>query len=80
VSPDEFSSVEISQSLRLFLARLPEVQRRLVESLYWEGKTEVEVARLLSLCQPVISRRKRRILEQLRRWLDRSEKRDSSED
>jgi hypothetical protein len=33
-----------------------------------------------SLSQPVISKRKRRILEQLRRWVDRSGKRESPED
>ena len=71
---EEFSSIEISESLQACLRRLPEQQRRLIEGLFWEEKTEVEVAGILCLTQSGISRRKRRVLEQLRRWIDRSEK------
>jgi hypothetical protein len=41
--------------------------------------TEVEVARMFSLRKQAISKRKRRILEQLLRGMGRSEKRRSSE-
>jgi RNA polymerase sigma factor (sigma-70 family) len=76
------SSVEVTESLQSCLRRLPKPQRLLIEVLYWEGKTVVEVARMLSLSQPAISRRKRRALDQLRRWMDRPEKEEtgSSED
>jgi RNA polymerase sigma factor (sigma-70 family) len=68
------SSVDVSESLQRCLDRLPEQNRRLIQCLYWEGKTEREVARLLTRSQPTISQRKRRILEQLRRGMDHSEK------
>jgi DNA-directed RNA polymerase specialized sigma24 family protein len=76
---DGFSIVEVFEFVRSFLRRLPEVDRILIESLFWDGKTEVEVARILSLSQQAISKRKRRILEQLLRGMGRSEKRRSSE-
>ena len=43
-----FSAVDVSDSLQRGLDRLPEHHRRLIRCLYWEGKTEVEIARLLS--------------------------------
>ena len=52
VAIDEgFSSIEISESLRTCLQRLPDPQRRLIEGLFWEEKTEVEVAGMLCLTQ-----------------------------
>jgi RNA polymerase sigma factor (sigma-70 family) len=68
------SSVDVSESLQHCLDRLPEHHRRLIQCLYWEGKTEVEVARMLSRSQPTINLRKRRILERLRRGMGHSEK------
>ncbi len=78
VAIDEaFSSIEISELLRTCLRWLPDPQRRLIEGLFWDEKTEVELARMLCLTQSAISRRKRRILDQLRRWMDGSEKEKS---
>ena len=75
VAIDEgFSSIEDSESLQTCLRRLPDPQRRLIEGIFWEEKTEVEVAGILCLTQSGISRRKQRILEQLRRWLGRTDK------
>jgi RNA polymerase sigma factor (sigma-70 family) len=76
VTAGEFSSVDVSESLQRCLDRLPEHHRRLIECLYREGKTEVEVARTLSRSQPTINLRKRRILEQLRRGMGHTEKED----
>jgi RNA polymerase sigma factor (sigma-70 family) len=73
-SADRLSSADDSESLQRCLDRLQEPHRRLIHGLFWEGKTEDEVARLLALSQPAISRRKRRILDQLRRWMGLSEK------
>lgn len=70
------SSADIADSLRGFLDRLPAIDRQLIVNLFWEEKTEVEVARMLGLSQQAISKRKRRILEQLRDWIGRSERRD----
>jgi RNA polymerase sigma factor (sigma-70 family) len=69
--------MEVLESLRECLRRLPEPERKLIESLFWEGMTEVEVARLLSLSQPAINQRKRLILERLGRemgWADPEKK------
>ena len=66
---DGLASVDASDSLRCYLQRLPEIQRRLIEGLYWEEKTEVELARVFSLSQSAISKRKRRALKQLRVWM-----------
>jgi RNA polymerase sigma factor (sigma-70 family) len=68
-----FPLMEIGEILEGCLRRLPNPQRRLIEGLFWEEQTEVEVARMLSLSQPAISKRKRRILERLRRWMARTE-------
>jgi RNA polymerase sigma factor (sigma-70 family) len=76
---DGFSTIDVFELLRSCLRRLPEVDRILIESLFWDGMTEVDVARMLSLSQQAISKRKRRILEQLLHWMGRSEKRRSSE-
>jgi DNA-directed RNA polymerase specialized sigma subunit len=52
-----------------FLDRLPAIDRKLIVSLFWEENTQVEVARMLFLSQQAISKRKRRILGQLRHWM-----------
>jgi RNA polymerase sigma factor (sigma-70 family) len=71
---DRLSAGEASESLQRGLDRLPEHQRRLIQSLFWDEKTQIDVARMYSLRQPTISKRRRRILEQLRHWMRRSEK------
>jgi RNA polymerase sigma factor (sigma-70 family) len=76
---DGFSTVEVLELLRSCLRRLTEVDRIIIEGLFWNGMTEVEVAWALCLSQQAISKRKRRILEQLLRGMGRSEKRRSSE-
>jgi DNA-directed RNA polymerase specialized sigma24 family protein len=69
-----FSSIPISESLQTCLRRLPEQRRCLIECLFWEDKTEVEVARMLCFVQSGISRCKRRILDRFRHWMEQSEK------
>ncbi len=57
VALDEaLSSIEMSESLQTCLQRLPDPQRRLLEGLFWEEKTEIEVAGMLCLTQSGISR------------------------
>jgi RNA polymerase sigma factor (sigma-70 family) len=75
-----FSAIDVSEALQRCLDRLPDHHRRLIQCLYWEGMTEVEVARLLSRSQPTISLRKRHILEQLRRGMGHPEKSERSPD
>ncbi len=64
------TSIELSESLQNWLQRLAEPQRKLIESLYWDETTEVQLADMLGLTQSGISRRKRRVLDQLRRWME----------
>jgi RNA polymerase sigma factor (sigma-70 family) len=69
-----FASLEDSVFLRRWLDRLPERERRLIQGMYWDEKTQVEVARMLSLSQPAVSKLNRQILAQLRRGISQSEK------
>ena len=53
---------------------LPAKQRRLIEQLFWEERTETEVANTMNINQSTINRRKRTILKSLRMQLcDRNE-------
>jgi DNA-directed RNA polymerase specialized sigma24 family protein len=45
---------------------LPPEQRRLIEQLFWEERTETEVAAAMGINQSTINRRKRTILNGLR--------------
>jgi DNA-directed RNA polymerase specialized sigma24 family protein len=49
------------------LARLAEPDRRLIEHLFWGGRTEADVAGELGISQPAVSQRKRAIILVLRR-------------
>ena len=60
--------------LRGAVGALPPEQRRLIEQLFWEDRTETEVADALGTNQSTINRRKRAILNGLRSKLsDRNE-------
>ena len=50
------TSIELSESLQNWLQRLAEPQRKLIESLYWDETTEVQLADMLGLTQSGISR------------------------
>ena len=55
------------EALRAFLARLADADRRLIEHLFWGGRTEADVAGELGISQSGVSRRKRAIILDLRR-------------
>jgi len=60
--------------LRGALSALPPEQRRLIDQLFWEKRTETEVADAMGTNQSTINRRKQAILNGLRLKLrDRSE-------
>jgi RNA polymerase sigma factor (sigma-70 family) len=61
-----------SENLRGAVAALPAEQRRLLEQLFWEERTEVEVANTMSINQSTINRRKQGILKSLRMKLSDS--------
>jgi RNA polymerase sigma factor (sigma-70 family) len=56
-----------SEYLLHSIGRLVDDDRFLLERLYWDGCTEAEVAGLLGISQQAVSKRKRRILLELRR-------------
>jgi DNA-directed RNA polymerase specialized sigma24 family protein len=60
------------ETLRPGLARLADVDRRLLERLYWEGCTEADLAAELGIAQSTVNKRKRSILLDLRRTLGNS--------
>jgi RNA polymerase sigma factor (sigma-70 family) len=63
-----------SNDLLAVLGALPPEQRRLIEQLFWEERTETEVADAIGTNQSTISRRKQAILNGLRVKLhDRNE-------
>jgi RNA polymerase sigma factor (sigma-70 family) len=48
------------------IGALPAKQRRLIEQLFWEERTETEVANTMNINQSTVNRRKRTILKGLR--------------
>ena len=55
-----------NDDLRSAIGALPAKQRKLIEQLFWEDRTETEVANTMSINQSTINRRKRTILKSLR--------------
>ena len=51
------------------IGALPAKQRRLIEQLFWEERTETEVANTMNTNQSTINRSKRTILKSLRMTL-----------
>jgi DNA-directed RNA polymerase specialized sigma subunit len=54
------------------LARLSKPDLWLVEQLFLRDRTEADVAAQIGISQPAISKRKRAIVMQLRRYIDRT--------
>jgi RNA polymerase sigma factor (sigma-70 family) len=76
IEEDEYSSATEFEALHEGLARLAEQDRRLIEFLFWDGHTEAEVAEMMGISQPAVSKRKCVILRELRHRLGSSEKND----
>ena len=67
LSPAQLHDAHSSNDhLRRAIGALPAEQRRLIEQLFWEGRSETEVATTMSINQSTVSRRKRAILNRLR--------------
>jgi RNA polymerase sigma-70 factor (ECF subfamily) len=56
-------------SLRIALDRLSDSEGLLVKELFWEQRSEAEIARRAGITQQAISKRKRVVLSSLRRLL-----------
>ena len=65
VDDQDAAAVE-EKRIRRSMIDLPEKDRRLIECLFWEGRTEKDVAGGLGITQQAVNKRKRRILVQLR--------------
>ena len=65
---DSCSSRKNKQSCGL-INDLPEPDRNLIECLFWEDRTEREIAGRLGITQQAVSKRKHRILDELRETL-----------
>ena len=57
------------EAIRASLARLAEPDRRLIEHLFWDGCTEVDIADKLGVAQSTVNKHKRAILLHLRHSL-----------
>lgn len=57
---------ELIDRLAVLLGQLGEVDRRLVRHLFWDGRSEIDVARELGVTRQAVNLRKQRILQRLR--------------
>lgn len=59
-----------TDALREAMARLPELDRWLLEQIFWEERSEAEIAQQMEMSQQAVSKRKRAALKTLAGWLD----------
>jgi RNA polymerase sigma factor (sigma-70 family) len=71
---ERFSVEQEEEQLKRSLISLPDADRHLIEHLFWEGRTETEIADGLGISQQAVSKRKRKILSALRREFKHPEK------
>jgi RNA polymerase sigma factor (sigma-70 family) len=63
---DRFAMKQEEEKLKQILTNLPDSDRSLIKYLFWEGRTETEVANGLGISQQAVSKRKHKILSELR--------------
>ena len=67
LAPEERFAVEHdAEQLKQTLTQLTEDDRSLIQHIFWDGRTETEVADGLGISQQAVSKRKRRIMEAIR--------------
>jgi RNA polymerase sigma factor (sigma-70 family) len=71
VAEDHLVTVEEGQMLSAALGELKRLDRQLIEQLYWEGRSEAEIASESGITQQAANRRKQRILRELRRAIEK---------
>lgn len=67
---DQLLANELVAQLRKCLAMLPRAERRLIEAIYFEGKSETEYAAEVKMSQPGVNRRRKKILSKIRKLLE----------
>lgn len=70
---DHLVTVEEGQLLRRALGELTRLDRQLIERLFWEGRSEAQIASESGISQQAANRRKQKILHELRRAIERKE-------
>ena len=63
---DRFAVEQDEEQLKQTLTDLSDADLSLIRHLFWEGRTETEIANGLGISQQAVSKRKRRILNELR--------------
>lgn len=66
-TPDEFESVEMRQSLKKYILRLPEREQRALYMRFWEYRTQSDIANELGVSQMHVSRILAKTLAALKR-------------
>jgi RNA polymerase sigma factor (sigma-70 family) len=66
---DRFAIEEREEQFQRTLTKLPEADRRLIVHLFWEGRTETEVASGLGISQHAVLKRKAKIFKEIRQSL-----------
>jgi RNA polymerase sigma factor (sigma-70 family) len=69
---DRFDCAKCREPLLSAVASLSPEDRALLQELWWQEKTEAEVARRLGVSQQAVNKRKRSLLKNLRRRLESS--------
>ena len=64
---DRFADQDEAERLKVSLSALGDDDRLLLQHLFWDGRTESEVASGLGISQQAVNKRKRKILSELRR-------------
>ena len=60
----------LSEKLRRCIDRLPEVEKKLIRAIYYEGTSERQLSRQTGIPQMTINSRKRKILAKLKKSLE----------
>ena len=64
---DRFADQDDQERLSISLSALQNDDRLLLEHLFWDGRTESDIASGLGITQQAVNKRKRKILSELRR-------------
>ncbi len=63
--PGDGESAELIARLEPLVKKLPEPDQLLIHQLYWENRTEAQIAEHLGVSQQAVNKHKRRLLSQL---------------
>jgi RNA polymerase sigma factor (sigma-70 family) len=75
---DRFLVEQEEEQLKRSIKCLPEEDRDLLERLFWQGRTETEIASGLGISQQAVSKRKQKLLKALRRSFNYSKDRENA--